>query len=301
MNKLTFHALLRVCGLEPSDVRLVRHGNTELKAFGPDPAKLQRALKGEKDNFVLREFHEDKDRLTEYTAWQPPNKFGSAKFLAIFSPARGTTSLFLGIWQLSGETKNSDLTLKHQALLKKHRLPMTWFENSVRYHLQQTELMNELSERLVIEWGHATRNWAQWRDKTVVEIKPVNSIGEFTSYDRVLLSFADLRRLIKDKDSNVSWFNALSSVNGVYLIQHKLDGRLYVGAAYGKGGILGRWEAYANTGHAGNKLLRELDAHHFEFSVLEIAPSTMSQDDVTARETRWKECLGTRAFGLNEN
>jgi hypothetical protein len=58
---------------------------------------------------------------------------------------------------------------------------------------------------------------------------------------------------------------------------------------------------YAKPGHAGNKLLKALDPYEFEFSVLEISPSTMSADDVISRENRWKECLGTREFGLNEN
>jgi len=87
----------------------------------------------------------------------------------------------------------------------------------------------------------------------------------------------------------------------VYLIKYKKDGRLYVGSAYGQGGILGRWSAYAKSGHAGNKLLKDLDPYEFEFSVLEISPATMSEDDVILRENRWKECLGTREFGLNEN
>jgi hypothetical protein len=92
----------------------------------------------------------------------------------------------------------------------------------------------------------------QKKDKPVVLIKGVNSIGDFISYDDVQLSYADLQRLIKDTDSNIAWVNALSSVNGVYLIRHIMDGKLYVGSAYGKDGILGRWRAYARSGHGGN-------------------------------------------------
>jgi hypothetical protein len=187
------------------------------------------------------------------------------------------------------------------ALLRKHNLPEIWFENHDRYNLKPISGMSSLSQRLVVEWGRSTVSWVQSKDKEVVQIKPVNSIGEFTSYDSILLSYTDLRKLITDTDSNVSWVNALSSVNGVYLIKHKKDGRLYVGSAYGKGGIFARWSAYAKTGHAGNKLLKYLDPHQFEFSVLEISPSTMSADDVILRENRWKECLGTKVFGLNDN
>jgi len=71
----------------------------------------------------------------------------------------------------------------------------------------------------VIEWGRSTVTWVQTKDKAVVQIKPINSIGGFISYDRILLSYAELQKLVNDTDSNTSWVNALSSVNGVYLIQ----------------------------------------------------------------------------------
>lgn len=278
---LTFHDLLKTYGIEPSKVRLIRHGNKEIN--------------------VLEVFQHDKERFTEYTAWQKPGKFGAAEYLAIFSPARGSTSLFLGIWSVTGVVENKELEQKYLALLRKHQLPEEWYKTAVRYSLNLTDVMFSLSERLVIDWGKSTLNWVQSKNKCVVQIKPVNSIGDFTSYDRILLSYEDLQKLIKDTDSNFSWVNALSSVNGVYLIKHKKDGRLYVGSAYGKGGILGRWSAYAKSGHAGNKLLKDLDPFELEFSILEISPSTMSADDVISRENRWKECLGTREFGLNEN
>lgn len=278
---LSFHDLLGINGIEPSQVRLVRHGNKEID--------------------VLQVFHNDKEKFTEYTAWQKSGKYGEAKYLAIFSPARGTTSLFLGIWQITGVTENKNLEPEHLAILRKYSLPEVWFEHHVRYRLKLTDMMFSLSERLVIEWGKSTLNWVQSKNKTVVQIKPPNSIGDFTSYDRILLSYDDLQKLIRDTDSNASWVNALSSVNGVYLIKYKKDGRLYVGSAYGKGGILGRWSSYAKSGHADNKLLKNLDPYEFEFSVLEISPATMSAEDVISRENRWKECLGTRGFGLNKN
>lgn len=55
----------------------------------------------------------------------------------------------------------------------------------------------------------------------------------------------------------------LSSVAGIYTILDRETGKLYVGKAnayggIGKGGIWGRWESYAKTGHGGNKQLIEL-------------------------------------------
>ncbi len=286
-STLTFHDLAKTFGLDPREIRLVRHGNKEMKDVR------------EKD--VLDVFQHNEKKFTQYSAWQMENKFGDAKFLAMFSPARGTTSLFLGIWSVNGVTKNSALKPEHLEMLRNHELPEKWYRTAVYYHLALTKHMCELSERLIIEWGRSTLSWVQLGDKDVVQVKAKNSIGDFISYDSIRLNYADIQKLFRDSDSNVSWINALSSVKGIYLIKHKIDGKLYVGSAYGEGGILGRWKDYATRGHGGNAMLISLDPKNFEFSVLEISTFTMSQEEIVSRENRWKECLGTRKFGLNES
>lgn len=278
---LTFFDLLRSYDLKPEDVRLVRHGNKEIK--------------------VQSLFNEDQAKFTAYTAWQPANKYGKSKYLAIFAPARGTTSLFLGLWSVDGVTANGQLKRQHLATLKRYKLPEGWSKSSDYYDLTLTKLMGDLSQRLVIEWGGSTLKWVQKKNKSVVEIKPKNSIGEFRSYNEVLLTYPEIQRLARDRDSNSVWVSALSSVNGVYLIRNRHSGKLYVGSAYGKGGILARWHNYSRSGHGGNVRLKELDPGVLEFSILEIAPSTMSSNELIAREQTWKSKLGTRKFGLNEN
>ena len=44
----------------------------------------------------------------------------------------------------------------------------------------------------------------------------------------------------------------LSAVNCIYLISDKKTGQQYVGSTYGKDGVWGRWQGYANTIHNGN-------------------------------------------------
>ena len=41
--------------------------------------------------------------------------------------------------------------------------------------------------------------------------------------------------------------------------------------------------------------------HHLQFSILQILPKTMSQDDVVHTETLWKNKLLTKIHGWNEN
>ncbi len=281
MEELSFFDLLKLYGIKPEHVRLVRHGNKEIN--------------------VLDTFLNKTDKFAEYTAWQTNGKYGDAKYLAVFSPHIGTNSLFLGLWEVNGFTPNSDLKPFHLDLLIKHDLPQEWYGSSVRYNLEISKVMFDLVQRLVVDWGHSTVSWVQKKNKVVTEIKPKNAVSDFISYDKVLLSFGELQLIVSNVSSNQTWANALSSVNGVYLIKHLLDGQLYVGSAYGKDGILGRWSTYARKGYVDNKLVKPLNPDYLEFSILEILPPTMSADEVIARENRWKKCLGSREFGLNDN
>ena len=88
---------------------------------------------------------------------------------------------------------------------------------------------------------------------------------------------------------------------GVYLIFDESDQKAYVGAAYGKENILGRWLNYAKAGHGGNKKLRHRDPSSFRFSILQRVSPDMDAEDVIRFEGTWKDRLHTRDFGLNEN
>ena len=66
--------------------------------------------------------------------------------------------------------------------------------------------------------------------------------------------------------------------------------------------------AYAQTGHGGNVLLRELlnqvgaaRAADFHFSILEIANVHDSEAAILARDSHWKRVLVSRDHGWNAN
>ena len=99
-----------------------------------------------------------------------------------------------------------------------------------------------------------------------------------------------------------SWKMAMMQWRGIYYIFDALDGKGYVGSAYGESNLLGRWENYGATGHGGNKLLRDRNPESFSFSILERVSPDMNASDVVALENSWKERLHTRApHGLNDN
>ena len=99
-----------------------------------------------------------------------------------------------------------------------------------------------------------------------------------------------------------------SFVSGVYLISDKLNGKLYVGSAYGKNCIWGRWETYFKNYHGGNDQLKELFMkkgkdyfYNFQYSILETCDINLSEKEVTNIESRWENILLTRKFGYNSN
>jgi hypothetical protein len=133
-----------------------------------------------------------------------------------------------------------------------------------------------------------------------MEVKAIREESAFAAampdWRDMVLSWAELRAIPE------SWRHALAQWRGIYFIHDVADGRGYVGSAYGKENILGRWLNYSARGHGGNKLLRSRKPDNFRFSILELVSPDMAADDVIHLETRWKTRIHTRGeFGLNVN
>ncbi len=122
------------------------------------------------------------------------------------------------------------------------------------------------------------------------------------------ISFGELETVIRL--GRPDWQGALAETKGVYLITDIKTSMLYVGSAYGEGGVWSRWQNYIETGHGQNTALKELVQRegkdycrqNFRFSILDhMLPGTLD-DDVIRRETYWKQILRSRGeFGFNRN
>ncbi len=144
---------------------------------------------------------------------------------------------------------------------------------------------------------------------TVSEILREEYSGlDFPGHDRIDISFGELESLIHN--DRADWRSALDSAKGVYLITDTRTGRIYVGAAYGEGGIWSRWRDYSTSGHGGNAELSELlegrsldyCRNYFRFSLLENHTFRSADDTIIERESYWKRILQSRGkFGLNAN
>ena len=180
--------------------------------------------------------------------------------------------------------------------------------NDTYYELEELPGFDDLKGRVVIRWSGSPLSWNQWlTDMEVVEILPVGYVRDFPGHLDFVLVYDDLVRIIRNPDANREWHRMLAAVAGVYLITDTASGKQYVGSAYGKAGILGRWEYYSRIPHGGNKQLIDLlapdpgYANNFQFSILQTLPRTLTEEQVVECERRWKKKLGTRAFGLTSN
>ncbi|MBW4008497.1 GIY-YIG nuclease family protein [Moraxella osloensis] len=191
-------------------------------------------------------------------------------------------------------------------------------EDCIYYPLVEIQETKELDGRLIISFDKKnvdnkfvrqsyllTENWVEKLNVAEVLAQALD-FAKFPSFKSVHISFSQLKTIVKKSLSD--WQSALSSVAGVYLIADKSSGKLYVGSATGEGGIWQRWAEYATNLHGNNRQLIELKRQfgdvpfeNFYFSILEIADTHSSENEILVRESHWKNVLLTRQFGYNDN
>jgi hypothetical protein len=59
--------------------------------------------------------------------------------------------------------------------------------------------------------------------------------------------------------------------------------------------------SYARDGHGGNVGLKSRDPSDYQVSILEVAGSAATVDEIIAMEGLWKQKLQSREMGLNRN
>jgi hypothetical protein len=231
-------------------------------------------------------------------------------YIVVFLGIESKKALFWNVYQVVSRKETKDFSHLPD-FLKKKLVEGACFE----YVLKPLEGFEDLHERLVIDWGNGQRIFSQVfytgkggfrNDKKVLEIRPKGFVKDFPGVLNFTLSHRELKALFESPDANRVWKDRLS-VNGIYLILDTSTGSQYVGKANGKDGIWGRWSAYAETVHGGNTELKKLVenapeyAANFQWTVLTTLPGNLSNEQVIEYENLFKEKLGSRAFGLNDN
>lgn len=255
--------------------------------LGHKDVKVVRHKEAKWDLWTLRSDAE----FADYQDHQSWDVYGCARYSLSFIAERNRFAKFVGVWEVLSKRKTK--------------------KGGFRYRTKELQGFDDLAGRLIVNWGEGTRSWAQWLhskgDKEIIELLPPNYVMDFPGFYDFTLSYAQLRTMIKNPDSNREWQRMLSSISGVYVILDEVEGLQYVGSAYGTDGLWGRWRTYANRPSGGNILLKKLLSKaqsrykNFRFSILRVLEPGAQKDDVIAQEQITKEKLGSRAFGLNDN
>lgn len=284
-TNLLLSDLLKNNNIDPSEVVLIRHVLSH-------------------DN--CKECY-DKGFIKEYTQIQDKNKqmLKKSKYWMVFINTSGTQAKLYRMYKYKGYS-----SVTENQMPEGFPFPEMYTGDYNFYELEETELFEDLIDRLIIEWGSATQSWYQ----NATKHKPIVAINNqskhvFEGYENCIYTFDQLKEIVDDMGMGIyeDHYKALSQVKGVYLIIDTTDGKQYIGSAYGEKGIFGRWSEYVNTHHGGNaefiKLLKKEPERYrkFRFTILKIFSEGATVKEVLDAEDLYKAKLGSTEFGLNDN
>lgn len=242
--------------------------------------------------------------LGAYQAFQARPIFHRNSRIVSFLGMEGGRARFVGVYRVLGH-RPAD-----QGVLPPGCPYREWLDPAHHYYeLEREPGFEALEGRVIVDWGPGALAWHQkLTNKPVDEILPRGTpLPVFDDYLDFTLTHRELQEVFRRPEAHREWRVRLSAVAGVYLVLATTTGRQYVGSASGAEGLWGRWAQYAANGHGGNALLKALveeDAAYpacFTYSVLQVLPKTLSRADVLSWERKYKDKLGSRATGLNEN
>ncbi len=277
-----FNMLLESEGISPADVRLLRH--------------QQVGVAGRTSYGLWR------DNLSGFEQWQSSQLTSRASYFearvwaSFVVPPDGST-LFVGLFEVGPKqiapTEWID-PLFDRSLAEREPRPLHLYE------LTRLAAGAEYVGRLRVDWGQGTRSWVQKANapngnKKVVEVSRVFQEEAFPGYSNFIANLATLPSL------PAGWLTALTAARGVYLLTCPRTREQYVGSASGAGGFWGRWQEYVAVGHGGNLGLKSREPSDYQISVLEVAGSAATVEDILHMEALWKDKLQSREMGLNRN
>jgi hypothetical protein len=229
-------------------------------------------------------------RFERYQRIQSKDRFKGVDWLVSFVATPLDETLFIGVYRVRGVGTAPPSMIDP---ISEHDVAGRFF-----YDIKLDKALQQYRGRIVVYWGPGFRAWVQRPDrqaKAVIEIRRSAVEPPFSGFVAFTWPIRELPSVPR------SWQVALSAVSGVYLLICRTTGRHYVGSAYGVGGFWARWEEYFRTGHGGVKELKPLPSHDYQVSILEVASSSLSDDEVVLMEARWKDKLLSRKFGFNRN
>jgi len=166
------------------------------------------------------------------------------------------------------------------------------------YDLVLDDRLNDFVGKLYVDWGSGERAWIQRperQNKKVTKLLPEFKEPDFPGFLDFIKRLSELNKL------PFGWITTLRSSKGIYLLTCPKTREQYVGSASGEDGFWGRWQEYIQNGHGGNVALKSRDPSDYQVSILEVAGTAATFNDVLRMEDQWKRKLQSREMGLNKN
>jgi hypothetical protein len=274
---LMFNSLLRDHGISAKEVRLLRHAKRQ-GAPGPSPLQVWR---------------EDRPRFEAYQSTQPlkDRSFFQATYWASFVAHPDRDTLFVGLYQIEpGEFAIRAFTCP----LTGRAVPAGTVD---RWLTTALPAFDEYQGKLFVDWGPGTRSWgqrAERKDKPILELRREYKEETYPGHT------AFVRQLSEIETLPPSWLAILRNSRGVYLLTCPATKEQYVGAAFAQGGFHARWMQHASR--QGDAIaFRSRSPADYRVSILEVAGSLATDQDIVEMEQRWKAKLQSREMGLNRN
>lgn len=274
---IMLNAVLREAGLQPADVRVLRHKDTRASK-GRSPYELWRDTREQFEQYQSKQSIKNRPKL-------------EALYWAAFVTTFDDEDLFAGLYRVTycGVLETDTPSVHIAGAIDKARENDVW----------DTALCDDLSDligRMVIEWGPGKLAWVQHaskNDKPIIELRREFREDAFPGFLNFIRPLSGILAMPK------SWCEVLRAAKGVYLLTCPKTREQYVGSASGEDGFLGRWTGYALTGHGGNVRLMSREPSDYQVSILEVAGTSATENEILQMEGRWQKKLQTVDMGLN--
>jgi len=271
---LYFNTLLNQAKIDAAEVRLLRHQDSRL-AKGSSPYELWRDERMAFEHYQASQEFDDRSKL-------------KAMYWASFVVTPSDETLLAGFYSCRYVEVNTE----------ERRWPRPDGDRSNPagtcdiYELARNSELDDLSGRLVIDWGPGERTWIQRADN---QNKPVTEIWR-TFREPDFPGFSNfIEPLSKVQNLPAKWIEVLRSRGGIYLLTCPRTKEQYVGQAKS---FHARWLEYAGNNHGGNVGLKIRNPSDYQVSILQVAGDA---EDLNTMETLWKNNLQSREMGLNRN
>ena len=288
---LDLNTLLRNVGIDPGGVVVLAHT--------PREPELRKVLP-----WIIQE---RRDLFEGYQAIQSSIAaltIRRAKHLAAFVKLSPRSAVLAGVYTVGGHAAlQAENFWAAPAMEELRSFGFTGLEQTAEtltlFEFAPEVSLSDWIGRLTIEWPKTGRLMVRRADNNSFPIRAIHEESAFSAvlpaWDRVVLNWAQLQTLPP------SWRGALAQWRGVYYIFDTVRRAGYVGSASGLENLLGRWRGYAETGHGGNRGLRDSTPADLRFSILQLTSPDLPRDEIVGLENVWKTRLHTREFGLNAN